>query len=94
MVRKEQQLDKNLMDRRRTLRAIFGTPAGRAYVAEDLKRSGLFDRIGTQEEVMRHNLMVDRLDEAGLLDEESLKGYVDWLFSQPLAYKDPVEDEE
>lgn len=94
MIRTEQQLDKQLLERRRVVRSVYDTPAGLPYLVELIKRSGLFDHIATEEDRIRHNVMVDQLDEMGLLDEEGIGGLVRWMMDQPLRYRKTIEEME
>ena len=92
MIDRRQQLDNELVRRRRMVRGIYDSEDGRAYLVELIKRSGLFGHIVSDEDRIRHNVMIDQLDEMGLLDEEGIDGLVGWMMGQPLRYRKTIEE--
>ena len=88
MIPKTQRLDKEWIDRRMLVRSVFATGEGRKYLAMLIRRGMLFDQIRTEEECAVHNQLVRQLEEAGFADEEMVDAFVDWLFTQPVCYRD------
>lgn len=92
MIYKDQHLDNELVARRVEVRRAYETPAGKAELARRIMRYGLLASLDTQADVVRHNLIVQDLEEMGVLDEEGIPGFVDWLLSQPVCYRKTDEE--
>jgi hypothetical protein len=94
MVYAEQQLDEDIIATRLGFRSVYQTPAGQKVLAHDILQAGLFAELKNDEDVMRHNVLIQRLDDMGVLDEEMVPSFVKWLLNQPANYRRLVKNEE
>ena len=94
MIPCEQQLDNELINIRAAKRKVYSTPEGRNELAQIILESGVLSEIVCEEGRLLHNIGIRKLEQLGLLDEEGLPGLVIWLLSQPLSYKQTVEEKE
>lgn len=92
MVYREQQLDKEIVRNRAYVRSVYEGERGREVLAHDILKAGLFAELHSDEDVMRHNVMVQRLDDMGVLDEEMVSPFVKWLLGQPLHYRELAKE--
>jgi hypothetical protein len=90
----EQQLDNEIINIRAAKRKVYSTPEGRNELAQIILESGVLSEIVCEEGRLLHNIGIRKLEQLGLLDEEGLPGLVIWLLSQPLSYKQTVEEKE
>ena len=94
MIPCEQQLDNEIINIRAAKRKVYSTPEGRNELAQLILESGVLSEIVCEEGRLLHNIGIRKLEQLGLLDEEGLPGLVIWLLSQPLSYKQTVEEKE
>ncbi len=94
MIPCEQQLDNEIINIRAAKRKVYSTPEGRNELAQIILESGVLSEIVCEEGRLLHNIGIRKLEQLGLLDEEGLPGLVIWLLSQPLSYKQTVEEKE
>ena len=94
MIPCEQQLDNEIISTRAAKRKVYSTPEGRNELAQIILESGVLSEIVCEEGRLLHNIGIRKLEQLGLLDEEGLPGLVIWLLSQPLSYKQTVEEKE
>lgn len=92
MIGVNQQIDKELYNRRVELRGVYGSGAGKNELTRILKRLGVFSEVSEDpKSIALHNEGIRMMDEMGLLDEEGIPFLVDWLINQPIAYKAPLD---
>lgn len=95
MIPREQEIDIELYNRRQELRELYGSPVGKRELERILKRLGVLQEIPcTEQAVALHNEGIRKLDEMGMLDEESLPYLIEFLIKQPVSYKSPVVEGE
>jgi hypothetical protein len=90
----EQQFDNEIVEIRGKKRKVYSTPEGREELAQIILESGVLSEIVCEEGRLLHNIGIRKMEQLGLLDEEGLPRLVNWLLSQPLSYKQTVEEKE
>lgn len=90
MINKEQQIDRETLEKRNALKNVYRTEAGLYELARTLRECGVFDEIPCEPEaVALRNFGIRKMEDLGMLDEESLISLVEWMLNHD--WKEPVD---
>jgi hypothetical protein len=90
MINKEQQIDRETLSKRNALKNVYRTDEGKYELARTLRECGVFDQIPCEAGAVElRNYGIRKMEDLGLLDEESLIALLDWMLSH--EWKLPVD---
>lgn len=90
MINKEQQIDRETLSKRNALKNVYRTQEGKYELARTLRECGVFDQIPCEPGAVElRNFGIRKMEDLGLLDEESLVDLIDWMLSH--EWKLPVD---
>lgn len=90
MISREQQIDREVLSTRRALRNVYRTEEGLYELARTLLECGVFDQLPVDPEgIALHNFGIRKLEDLGMLDEESLIPLLTWMMDH--EWKQPVD---
>jgi len=90
MIDKKQQIDRETISKRNSLRNVYRTEEGNYELSRSLRELGVFDEIPTDpEKVALRNYGIRKMEDLGMLDEESLQALVKWMLKGD--WKIPVD---
>ena len=90
MINREQQIDRETLSKRNTLRNVYRTQEGKYELARTLRECGVFDQIPCEPGAVElRNFGIRKMEDLGLLDEESLIDLIDWMLQHD--WKEPVD---
>ncbi len=90
MINKEQQIDRETVSKRNSLKNVYRTEEGLYELARTLRECGVFDEIPCEPgAVALRNYGIRKMEDLGMLDEESLLSLVEWMLNH--EWKDPVD---
>lgn len=92
MLRSEYEIDKDTYLHREELKEFYKTPTGIQELKSLILLCGVLSDITDSSQVTAHNICIRKLEEIGLLDEESLEGLLIYMLNQP-SEKRPKEEE-
>ena len=72
--------------RREAIRSVYSTELGRKELTRLLLGGSVFTHLDASdtEEIARHNMMVDLMDDMGLLDEANMERLVGYMLTLPV----------
>jgi len=82
MISKEFEIDKEVYIHRAELMEFYNTPEGIKELSSWILLSGLLSDITSESQKVAHNMVVRKLEEIGVLDEEGLEDLVKYLLSR------------
>lgn len=91
MIVKQMKLSNADMVHRSNVRSAYNSPEGRAELVRLLTDLGLFREI-VPEELPKRNYAIQKLEELGFLDIEMIVDAINWMFTQPLAFRPTIEE--
>lgn len=90
MINREQQIDRETLSKRNALRNVYRTAEGKYELARTLRECGVFDQIACEPGAVElRNFGIRKMEDLGLLDEESLIDLIDWMLQH--EWKNPVD---
>jgi len=90
MINREQEIDRETISMRNELRNVYRTDIGLYELARTLRECGVFDQIPCEPgAVAMHNHGIRKMEDLGLLDEESLIELLRWMLSH--EWKQPID---
>ena len=90
MINREQQIDRETLGKRNALRNVYRTQEGKYELARTLRECGVFDQIPCEPGAVElRNFGIRKMEDLGLLDEESLIDLIDWMLQHD--WKEPVD---
>ncbi|WP_422477209.1 hypothetical protein [Pleomorphochaeta sp. DL1XJH-081] len=90
MINREQQIDRETLSKRNALKNVYRTQEGKYELARTLRECGVFDQISCEPGAVElRNFGIRKMEDLGLLDEESLVDLIDWMLSH--EWKNPVD---
>ena len=90
MIDKRQQIDRETLSKRNSLKNVYRTEAGIYELARSLRELGVFDEIPNDpEKVALRNYGIRKMEDLGMLDEESIIALVKWMLNG--EWKTPIE---
>ncbi|MGE0075335.1 MAG: hypothetical protein AB7S52_08920 [Sphaerochaetaceae bacterium] len=90
MINREQQIDRETLSKRNALRNVYRTQEGKYELARTLRECGVFDQIPCEPGAVElRNFGIRKMEDLGLLDEESLIDLIDWMLQHD--WKEPVD---
>ena len=91
MINTQQQIDNEVLLKRRALGNVYRTEEGLYELARTVRECGVFDQITCSEgSVELHNFGVRKLEDLGMLDEESLVELLRWMLKN--EWKSPIDN--
>lgn len=91
MIDKQQQIDKETVSKRNSLRNVYRTEEGKYELARTLRELGVFDEIPNDPgKVALRNFGIRKMEDLGMLDEESILALITWMLKGD--WKKPVEE--
>ena len=77
---------RDIAEERKRIRSVYCTKQGIEELARQCKGAGLFTKLDPNDPLLigRHNMMVDILDDMGLLDEVNLPSILEYMLSLPI----------
>jgi len=92
MISTRQQVTKEVLSLRNHLRNVYRTEGGLYELARTLRECRVFDEIPcTAEAVALRNFAIRKMEDLGMLDEESLIPLLKWMLDND--WKQPVDDD-
>jgi hypothetical protein len=80
MINKQQQIDRETLSKRNALRNVYRTEEGLYELARTLRECGVFDQIPCEPGAVElHNFGIRKMEDLGMLDEESLVDLIKWM---------------
>lgn len=90
MIDERQQIDRETIGKRNVLKNVYRTEEGMYELARTLRECGVFDQIRCEPGVVElHNFAIRKMEDLGMLDEESLIPLVEWMLGH--EWKQPVD---
>ena len=89
MIDKKQQVDKEILSKRNSLRNVYRTDEGKYELARTLRECKVFDEIHNEAELTMRNFAIRKMEDLGMLDEESLIPMIDWMLRG--EWKKPID---
>lgn len=90
MINKEQEIDRETLSIRNALKNVYRTEDGIYELARTLRECGVFDEIPFDAgKVELHNFGIRKMEDMGMLDEESLISLIKWMLQGD--WKIPVD---
>ncbi len=91
MINTQQEIDQEVLSKRRALGNVYRTEEGLYELARTIRECGVFDQIPcTEGAVELHNFGVRKLEDLGMLDEESFVELLKWMLSH--EWKIPIDN--
>jgi len=91
MISADYQISRQEFADREELKRFYNTPVGIKELCQEIYDGRLLGQISTDDEILKHNLCVRRLERMGLLDQEGLEALVKWMLSRE-PQKFPAEN--
>ena len=80
MINKQQQIDRETLSKRNALRNVYRTEEGLYELARTIRECGVFDQIPCEPGAVElHNFGIRKMEDLGMLDEESLVDLIKWM---------------
>ena len=90
MISKEQQIDRETVSMRNSLRNVYRTEEGLYELARTLVACGVFEELPYEPGAIElHNFGIRKMEDLGMLDAESLLELLRWMLTH--EWKQPID---
>lgn len=90
MINRQQEIDRETLSKRNALKNVYRTKEGLYELARTIRECGVFDEIQCEPgAVALRNFAIRKLEDLGMLDEESLISMLEWMLQH--EWKQPVD---